>query len=284
MSQTTAANMSDRHETPVATNEPPTMSQREASLRSWLAFPYYAYVGTRLRGSVLRLSPAQGPRSGTFGKGKPSIRILTLGDSSAAAVGVEHTSGALAVHLARKLHERDGDTVAWHISGHNSATSGQIRDIVVPNLNPADYTHIVLQIGMNDLKNWHSGRRFCKEFGGLLYAVRTKFPEAKLFWGQGVDMTRVPALPQKLAEIANLRRVIINERGTQLCVERGAVPVTPLSIITADRLLPRRVSRGVGRLRCLGGPPADALGLHAPHGTRRRALYLSRVDSIPATG
>ncbi len=64
--------------------------------------------------------------------------------------------------------------------------------------------------------------------------MRTKFPEAKLFWGQGIDMTRVPALPQKLAEIANLRRVIINERGTQLCVERGAVPVTPLPNITAD--------------------------------------------------
>ena len=211
------------------------MKQRTASLLSWLAFPYYAVVGVRLRNSVMRLSPAQGPRSGQVGKGEPVIRLLAIGDSSAAAVGIDHTSGALAPQLAQMIAERDGVSVAWHISGHNSATCGTVLEAVVPNL-PAhlDPTHVMLQIGMNDLKNWHSGRRFCREFGKLLYAVRARFPEAKIFWSQGIDITAVPAMPRRLAQIANLRRVIINERGTQLCVERGAVAITPLPGVKAD--------------------------------------------------
>lgn len=215
------------------------MNQRTASLLSWLAFPYYAYVGTRLRDSVMRLSPAQGPRSGQVGKGKAAIRILSIGDSSAAAVGIEHTSGALAPQLAQMVADRDKVAVSWHISGHNSATCGPLTEVVVPNL-PAnlDPTHILLQIGMNDLKNWHTGKRFYREFGRLLYAVRARFPDAKIFWSQGVDITAVPAMPNLLARIANLRRVIINERGTQLCVERGAVAITPLPGVTAEGFCP----------------------------------------------
>lgn len=178
----------------------------------------------------MRLSPASGPRSGKVGRGEAAIRLLTVGDSSAAAVGCQFTHEAMAPQLAAMLHERSGNAVSWHISGHNSAVAGEIRDVVVPNLPAADYTHILIMLGTNDLKNWHTSRRWKKEFGGLLYALRTRFPEAKFYWCQALDMTDVPALPKSLAKIMNMRRALINRKGAQLCVERGAVCVPPLQI------------------------------------------------------
>ncbi len=208
------------------------------SLLSWLCLPIYIVQGLWVRVHSMRLSPASGPRSGQFGDGEATIRLLTVGDSSAAAVGIESTTGALGFQLAQMLRDQTGEVIYWHISGHNSAVSGQIRDLVVPNLEPVDYTHIVIMIGMNDAKNWHSVPRFKKEFGGLLYALRTRFPEAKMFWHQAIDMRTVPALPEPLASIMNLRRILFNRKGAQLCLERGVVAVPPLGNIRADGFCP----------------------------------------------
>jgi len=204
------------------------------SLLSWLCFPIYVVQGLQARATSVRLSPAAGPRSGKVGEDAATIKLLTLGDSSAAAVGIEHTRGALGPQLAELLAKKQNTSVAWHISGHNSAVSGQLWRGVVPNLEPAEYTHILIMVGANDMKNWHSVAKFKREFGTLLYAVRARFPEAKIYWSQFIDMTRVPMLPGALAKVLNLRRDLLNRKGAQLCVERGVVCIPPLPGIVAE--------------------------------------------------
>ena len=208
-----------------------SMSPLITSLLSWLCFPLYVVQGIYVRKTSMRLSPAPGPRTGQFGKGKAETVLLTIGDSSAAAVGIDDTSGAIGPQMAHKLFEMHGRPVAWHISGHNSAVAGEIRDQVVPNLAERDYTHIIIMLGTNDMKNWHSVKRWKKEFGTLLYALRTRFPEAKLYWHQAIDVRHAPALPEPLGSILNLRVKLLNRKGAQLCLERGAVCVPPLPVV-----------------------------------------------------
>ena len=203
------------------------------SLLSWLTLPIYVVQGVWVRSRAMRLSPAAGPRSGQMGEGEAKYRILTLGDSSAAAVGIDRIEGAIGYQLAQKLHQRTGKRVDWHISGHNSAVAGEIRDVVVPNLERIDHTHIFVMLGTNDMKNLHSVGRWKSEFGGLLYALRARFPDAKIYWHQAIDMNAVPTLPQPLAMMLNWRRILLNRKGAQLCVERGVVAVPPLRDVRA---------------------------------------------------
>ena len=201
-----------------------------AGLVSWLCFPLYIAQGIYVREHSMRLSPAAGPRSGQFGEGEATHRLLAVGDSSAAAVGLDETRDALIVQAARMLHEDTGETVSWHVSGHNSAVAEEIRDLVVPNLEPVPYTHIFIMLGTNDMKNWHTTRRWKKGFGGLLYALRTRFPETKIYWHQAIDVQKVPAIPEPLGWIMKLRVGLLNRKGAQLCVERGAVVVPPVHV------------------------------------------------------
>lgn len=199
-------------------------------LVSTLCFPVYVVVGLYTRARSMRLSPARGPRSGQHGEGEPATRLLTIGDSSAAAVGIDKTSGAMGPQLAGLLKVKTGEAVYWHISGHNSAVSSEVRDYIVPNLPPEDFTHILIMLGTNDMKNWHTVRRFKRDFGGLLYALRARFPEARIYWPQAMDMVWVPALPKVLAHILNWRRQLLNRKGAQLCVERGVICIPPLEV------------------------------------------------------
>jgi lysophospholipase L1-like esterase len=208
------------------------MTTRLQSLLSWLALPVYVWQGLAVRRRSLRLLPPE--TTGlieTGGKGR-ALRILLLGDSSAAGVGVRTIKESLGGQLPTILNKLTGRPVSMRISGHNSATSGQVRDYVVPHLSPDTYDYICLNIGTNDAKNFHRGNRFCREFGTLLYALKAKYPAAIIVWSGILDLQGVPALPTPLNRILGIRSRILNHNGRVLCAERGALaPISEWKVI-----------------------------------------------------
>lgn len=199
-------------------------------LLSWLAFPVYVWQGVGVRLRTERMTPAKGPTEGHFAGAGPAIKLLALGDSSIASVGAETTDQSVAFQLAKLLNERTGRQVNWRAAGFSSAVSGQIRDYVMPNMEIGEWTHIILHIGVNDAKNFHTISRFKKEFGGLLYAMRAKWPKADIYWCKAVDFTKVPAMPPMLGQILEVRAQAVNRMGERLCHERSVVPVARLPI------------------------------------------------------
>ncbi|MEZ2333922.1 SGNH/GDSL hydrolase family protein [Mesorhizobium sp. RCC_202] len=208
--------------------------QRLLALLTWLAFPVYVWQGLGVRRRTSRMLPAQGPVMHEIAGTAPAVSLLVLGDSSAASVGIEQSEYGLAAQLAGLIAERTGQAVRWRAAGFNSATSGQIRDYVLPNLSADPWTHIVLAIGTNDTKNFHSVPRFKKEFGGLLYALRAKWPEARVVWSPVLEFTRAPAMPSLLGKILEIRAAEMNKMGVRLCNERGAVPAPRLPITNPE--------------------------------------------------
>jgi len=206
-------------------------ASRLLPLLTWLAFPVYVWQGLGVRRRTQRMLPAQGPVLHKVEGGEPAISLLVLGDSSAASVGIGRSEDGLAHQLALLIAARTGRAVAWRAAGFNSATSGQIRDHVLPNLSADRWTHIVLSVGTNDTKNFHGVPRFKKDFGGLLYALRAKWPEARVIWSPVVEFTRVPALPPLLGKILEIRAGAINRMGERLCDERGAIAASRLPIL-----------------------------------------------------
>jgi len=201
------------------------------ALLSWLAFPVYVWQGVGVRLRTERMLPPSGPViHHVEGQGAP-IRLLVLGDSSAASVGIGSTERGLAALLAGMMARRTGRPVMWRAAGFNSATAVQLRDFVLPNMEPGAWTHVVLSVGSNDAKNFHTARHFRRAFGGLLYAMRAKWPQARIVWSPVVDMTRMPALPPLLGKVLEIRADIVNRVGTRLCMERGAVPAQRLPIL-----------------------------------------------------
>lgn len=202
-----------------------------ASLVSILAAPIYAIQGLYVRERVMRLAPAPGPREGWLGVRKDEradVRLLVLGDSTAASVGIDRAQDGLTAQLAHLIHEETGRSVHWRASGHNSAIAEEVRDHVVPHIEPRDWTHVLITVGTNDTKNFHSVGRWKKGFGTLLYALHARFPQARLYWSEAVDPRDVPGLPTPLAQIMRLRRDLINAKAQELCFERGCTSVRPI--------------------------------------------------------
>lgn len=108
--------------------------------------PVLLWQGRRVRATALRLPEAAGPRA-VDGTG---LRILIVGDSSAAGVGARHQDEALAGRLAEALSTRLGKPVGWQLiasSGHRSAQA--LAALKAAEVAPADV--LVTALGVNDV-------------------------------------------------------------------------------------------------------------------------------------
>jgi lysophospholipase L1-like esterase len=204
------------------------------ALLPWLCVPVLFLLGQKVRARTVRMVPPPGPITGKInGKGE-TLRLLVIGDSSAAGVGANHTSECLGPVIAENLNRATGQPVEWRMAGSNSAIASELRDHVIPHLPHENWTHILFTVGTNDAKNFVTARGFTKGFGGLIYALKAKFPDARLVWSPIIDMEKMPTLTPFLARMLNIRARLLNAIGTDLCRERYAIAADPLPISIGD--------------------------------------------------
>lgn len=211
-----------------------TLSLRLAALGSWALLPVYVFQGIGVRLRSRRLPPAIGPVRARLGGAEPAVSILVVGDSSVAGTGIARTEHGYAHQIAASLAATTGRAVAYRAAGFPSATAGQLRDAVVPNLERGPFDAVVLAVGINDAKNWHTARRWKREFGTLVYALKARYPEAAVLWSQNMSFKNVPMLPKALAATLATRGDLFNAIATQLCRERGVAVLPRFTAIAPD--------------------------------------------------
>ncbi|HUR90519.1 MAG TPA: SGNH/GDSL hydrolase family protein [Ramlibacter sp.] len=120
--------------------------------------------------NALRLPEAAGPRQGVVGEGEPKLRVLVVGDSSAAGVGVADQAQALALPLAKEVSTRIGGAVAWHLVAQTGIGSAEAIDLVTrSDIQRPDVAVIVL--GVNDVTSQTGAAHFIANLGRLVKVI-----------------------------------------------------------------------------------------------------------------
>lgn len=149
-----------------------------------------------VRWHALALPEPSGPRQGVTGQG-PVLRLLVLGDSSAAGVGAGAQDQALAGRLVADL-ARDF-TVHWRLEARTGLTSAQMLErLLQRDLGPVDVA--VTALGVNDVAHQVSPRRF-RDLQRAIAALLLR-QGAQQVWRSGLPpMERFPLLPRPLRNV-----------------------------------------------------------------------------------
>jgi len=171
---------------------------RPATLAAKLAlFPLLIAQGKRVRATALKLPEAAGERQGVSGTGRVGLRVLIVGDSSAAGVGVGTQDDAFAGQLAQALAERTGAAVGWQLvatSGHTARDAA--RALAGATLAPADL--LVTAVGVNDVVSQTRPAQFLRELDEI-HALAVTRAQVTHSWHCGLPpMGTFPLLPQPL--------------------------------------------------------------------------------------
>ncbi|MDP4301044.1 SGNH/GDSL hydrolase family protein [Leptothrix discophora] len=139
---------------PPAAPEPP--SSRTVGLVRGLAGPLLAWQAAQLRRSTPRLPEPGVPSHGGAGLGFSRLRLLIVGDSSAAGVGVTDPALTLAPMLAESLSRRISETsmgltrVSWQLAARTGVSSSTALPLMASQqLDQADV--LVTVLGVNDV-------------------------------------------------------------------------------------------------------------------------------------
>jgi lysophospholipase L1-like esterase len=173
------------------------------------------------RRTALRLPEASGAQSGVAGvewAGEP-LRLLLIGESTVAGVGVEAQEAALAGQLAQALSARLQRPVAWRACGENGITAGEACERLLPLAlsEPADL--VLLVFGVNDtthlssLSRWENALRALSQRMAAhgCRVVFTGVPPIQHFSALPWLLRRLLGLRAGLLD-AELRRISAQER------------------------------------------------------------------------
>jgi lysophospholipase L1-like esterase len=163
--------------------------------------PLLLLQGRHVRRATPRLAEAAGPRDGTAGGGPP-LRLLIVGDSAAAGVGVPVQGRALSGQLVAALAATH--RVTWRLIARTGWTT---RDLLAQmEAEPAARFDVaVTSLGVNDATDGVPPARWLCDQAALVALLSQRFGAAHVLLSAVPPMGRFPALPQPLRGYLGMR-------------------------------------------------------------------------------
>lgn len=161
--------------------------------------PLLLWQAQRVRRTTPRLPVAGGASAGEVGAGAP-LRLLVIGESTAAGVGAAHHGEALAGELAARLAAKLGQRVCWRALGENGATARRaLRLLEDANDAPAELA--VVALGVNDVLEQTSAARWRRDVTALVAALHARTDAREVILLEVPPLARFPALPRPLRDV-----------------------------------------------------------------------------------
>ncbi len=163
--------------------------------------PLLAAQSAWVRRRALALPEPSGERTGLVGRG-PRLRLLVIGDSSAAGVGVDTQDLALTPQLAARLGQHR--CVDWHLCARNGATADHVPDLLAPVADKRFDLALVI-FGVNDAKNLRPELAWRRDLTALIARLRDTHGTPHIVFSGLPRIGDFPLLPNPLRSILALR-------------------------------------------------------------------------------
>lgn len=197
-----------------------------------LAGPVLWRQGVQVRARTPALPEAEGPRRGTVGD-PPWSRLLVVGESTAAGVGVAHQHEGLGAQLAACLAGSpvvDGHGgVAWEVVARSGVTARVLHDQVLAAATPAPHDLAVVVLGVNDTLRLRTARTWRRDVTRVIDALAaTAAPGARTVLAGVPDLAGFPALPTPLSAVLGAHARHLDAVLARLASRRGDVLHVPV--------------------------------------------------------
>ncbi len=190
----------------------------KSNLLAALCLPVILWQAWRLNQKVLRVAEADG-LSGHIDGSKPALKLLLIGESTAAGVGVRHNDDGLAGHLARALAEQSGQAIHWQVIARNGMTAAETRKQSCPRVAGGSADLVIIVHGFNDTVGWTSARQWRSNISDIINHLETRLHRPQ-FVLTGIPAFRhFPYLPRPTRSILALRSDMLEYCSTLLAGE-----------------------------------------------------------------
>ncbi|MEO0359133.1 MAG: SGNH/GDSL hydrolase family protein [Pseudomonadota bacterium] len=195
-------------------------------LRHFILFPAYLVQAGLAYALIPRMCEPDGARHVTVGQG-PHLRLLVLGDSSAAGVGTVIQDKGLFGQLVQNL----ADT--WTIQATLCAQSGATAETVLElmkELEGQDFDIAVISMGLNDAKNGVKRPVWLQNYGVILDQLQSRHGTKRIIVSGLAPIREFPAMRAPLRHYLGDLRDWFDKALENMVRDRDGIEFLPIGL------------------------------------------------------
>ena len=209
-----------------------------------ILMPALLAQGWWVRKRAIRMGPAEGPSQGFLPEEdhqyrtrddvavssetiNQSLKLLGLGDSVIAGVGLASTELTVTARLADRLHQQFGRAMDWRILGEDGAKISDTQRLLAATESES-FDWIVVSVGVNDVTGLTSLVKWQQGLLGLISDIRARSSHATVVFLQLPPMGRFEMIPQPLRAVLGIRAAMLRQVLTWIVeAHRGVWMIDP---------------------------------------------------------
>jgi lysophospholipase L1-like esterase len=182
--------------------------------------------GKKIKASIPDLPDAAGTEGVSTTDSDRHFRLLTIGESSIAGVGVETHDEGFTGTLARELTDRLKANISWKVFAKSGYTAQKLKVNILPQIATQEADLIVIGLGGNDAFTLNTPKKWKKHIHALLAELRLIFGNTPVVFINMPPIKEFPAFTPlikwtvgNLVEILGeeLNKLISNYQGVYYC-------------------------------------------------------------------
>ncbi len=162
---------------------------------SFPLLPWMYYQGKQIRANVPALPEAKGVQGQctSNGKNEKTLRIISIGESTIAGVGVQTHEEGFTGTFAKELSDVLGATILWKVYARSGYTAERVERKLIPKISENQADLIVIGLGGNDAFTLNRPWKWKAEIHSLIKSMKAKFPEARIVFCNMPPIKEFPA-------------------------------------------------------------------------------------------
>ncbi len=174
--------------------------------------PIMYVQGKKIRRNVPELPEAKGTIGTAYSKSDKELRIITIGESTIAGVGVKTHEEGFTGSLARQLAEKLGVNIRWKVYAKSGYTAKTVRNKILPKIAEKNADLIVIGLGGNDAFKLNNPLKWKLSISRLIRDIQAKFGNTPIAFTNMPPIKEFPAFTSTIKwTIGNLVEILGKE-------------------------------------------------------------------------
>lgn len=155
--------------------------------------PILYFQGKKIRKNVPTLPEAKNPKGYIKKESENTLKMLVIGESTIAGVGVDSHENGFTGALAKEISSKTNSSILWRVYAKSGYTAKMVRKKILPTIEDSTADLIVIGLGGNDAFKLNSPDVWKFQIKLLIIALKRKYPKTPIYFTNMPPIKEFPA-------------------------------------------------------------------------------------------
>lgn len=174
--------------------------------------PILYFQGKKIRKNVPNLPEARNPKGYIKTSSEKTLKIIVIGESTIAGVGVDFHENGFTGALAKEISLQTNFSILWKVYAKSGFTAKMVRKRLIPAIEDSTADIIVIGLGGNDAFKLNSPDLWMFQINFLIKTLKRKFPKTPIYFTNMPPIKEFPAFTRTIKFVVGNLVEILGKR------------------------------------------------------------------------